>query len=171
PYFDGIASPGKVRLRDPLVGRPSFVLDTHLGRLASYLRMLGFDTLYRNDYSDDELARISHDEKRILLTRDVGLLKRSVVTYGYFVRNTDPRKHLVEVMERFKLGKLVQPFRYCLKCNGLLIPVQKESVLDRLLPDTARYYDEFHLCQGCGQVYWKGSHYRRMQDFIAQVLG
>src|SRR3990172_5296101 len=79
PDFDAVEVTPKAALRPPFPGRPRFVLDTHLGRLAASLRMMGIDTLYRNDYPDDELAEVSHRETRILLTRDVGLLKRSLV--------------------------------------------------------------------------------------------
>src|SRR5438876_798851 len=74
PVFESIDISPLLRLRPKPLRDPRFVLDTHLGRLAVYLRMLGFDTLYRNDYDDAELARIEHSEKRILLTRDRGLL-------------------------------------------------------------------------------------------------
>lgn len=170
PRFEAINLPGKVRLRPPFPGRPRFVLDTHLGRLVSYLRMMGFDTLYRNDYDDDELARISHGETRILLTRDMGVLKRNLVVYGYYVRNTDSRKRIVEVTRRFNLAAYVQPFRFCLKCNGLLETVDKAQIADHLSADTHRFYDEFRRCESCGQIFWKGSHYQRMQTFMAEVL-
>jgi uncharacterized protein len=91
-------------LRPPFPGRPRFVLDTHLGQLARYLRMLGFHTLYRNDYGDEELARIASQELRILLTRDRGLLKRSIVTYGRYVRATDPRLQVAEIVRHYELG-------------------------------------------------------------------
>jgi uncharacterized protein len=158
-------------LRPPFPGPPRFVLDTHLGQLASYLRMLGFDTLYRNDYLDEELARISSQEPRILLTRDRGLLKRSIVTYGRYVRATDPRLQVVEIVRRYELAGRMMPLRRCLACNGLLRPTRKEDVLDRLAPKTCQYFHEFSQCESCGQVYWKGSHYDRMRRFIEQVLG
>ncbi len=141
---------------------PRFVLDNHLGRLAAYLRMLGFDSLYRNDYGDEELAATAAREERILLTRDRRLLMRKAVHYGYWVRAKTPRQQIAEVLKRFNLEKAVTPFQRCLRCNGQLQPVSKEEVLDRLEPLTRRYYDEFHLCPACGQVYWKGSHYARM---------
>src|SRR5262249_11501077 len=84
PVFEACASAGLNRLRPEPLRDPRFVLDTHLGKLAGRLRMVGFDTLYRNCYTDEQLARISRDERRILLTRDVGLLKRSAVTHGGF---------------------------------------------------------------------------------------
>ncbi|MCX7595128.1 MAG: Mut7-C ubiquitin/RNAse domain-containing protein [Fischerella sp.] len=147
-----------------------FVLDIHLGKLASSLRLLGFDTLYRNDYDDPELADISSTQRRILLTRDKGLLMRSAVTYGYYVRNTDPQQQIVEVLRRFDLFKLASPFQRCLRCNGNLQPVTKQLVIDQLPENVLLSTDEFHRCQDCAQIYWKGSHYQRLQQFINGVL-
>jgi hypothetical protein len=144
----------------------AFVLDAHLGKLAAYLRMLGFDTLYRNDYGDDELAAISSRTGRILLSRDLGLLKRSIVTAGHYVRATNPRHQLVEVLQRYGLFTAIRPFRRCLRCNGELEAVAKDEVLDRLPAEARQYYHEFHRCAACGQIYWPGSHYRRMRRFI-----
>jgi uncharacterized protein with PIN domain len=147
-----------------------FVLDIHLGKLATSLRLLGFDTLYRNDYTDKELAHISSTQSRILLTRDKGLLMRSIVTHGYYVRNTNPDEQVIEVMRRFNLNTVVSPFKRCLRCNGLLEPVAKESIINQL-PETVQIQvNEFHRCQNCTQIYWKGSHYEKLQQFIEQIL-
>lgn len=170
PMFDAVDLPGRVRLRPPLPPCPSFILDQHLGRLAAYLRMLGFDTLYRNDYHDPELAQISHREGRVLLTRDVGLLKRSLITHGYYVRETHRERQLVEIMRRFNLLDVITPFKHCMKCNGLLRPVEKSSVLHRLPDNAARYYDEFHICASCERIYWKGTHFERMHTLMTRVL-
>ena len=158
-------------LRPPTPPDARFVLDVHLGQLAAYLRMLGFDTLYRNDYADDELARISNFEERILLTRDVGLLKRMLVVYGYFVRQTNPQQQVVEIVKRYDLVGRFTPLLRCIKCNHELRRVDKAEVADRLEAHTAVAYDEFSLCPNCGQIYWKGSHYDNMRQFIAGVLG
>ncbi len=155
--------------RPPDLPVARFVLDTHLGKLATYLRLLGFDVLYGTDCDDDTLASISADEVRILLTRDRGLLKRGAVTHGYYVRETDPQRQLVEALRRFDLFGALAPFRRCLRCNGLLAPVRKEEVADRLPPKTRQYYDEFQCCQACGRIYWPGSHYRRMLRFVERV--
>jgi uncharacterized protein with PIN domain len=159
-----------VALRPPLPGQPQFILDQHLGRLAAYLRMMGFDTLYRNDYHDEELAQVSHDSQRVLLTRDVGLLKRSIVIYGYYVRETHREKQLAEITRRFGLTQWIAPFKHCMKCNGLLESVDKSAVLPELLAETAQHYEEFHRCNTCSRVYWKGPHYQRMQSLMEQVL-
>ncbi|MGH2350484.1 MAG: Mut7-C RNAse domain-containing protein [Chloroflexota bacterium] len=171
PRFRSIDVESLSRVRPPSLPEPRFVLDTHLGKLATHLRMLGFDTLYRNDYDDDALARISSREGRILLTRDRGLLKRSAVTHGYHVWETDPERQVVEVLRRFDLFDAVAPFRRCLRCNGLLELVAKEAIADRLEPKTRRYYDEFARCPACDQIYWKGSHHERMTRLVAQLAG
>jgi uncharacterized protein with PIN domain len=171
PRFETVDCTDKIRLRPPISPQEAkFVLDTHLGRLAAYLRMMGFDTLYRNDYPDDELAEVSHHENRILLTRDIGLLKRGLVIYGYFVRETKPKRRLKEIVQRFDLFDVVMPFKHCMKCNGLLREVEKSTVLDQLPNETGQFYDEFHRCMSCEQVYWKGPHYKRMQSFIGDVM-
>ncbi len=157
-------------LRAPLIGDHRFVLDVHLGRLARYLRMLGFDTLYRNDYEDETLAQISADEERILLTRDRGLLKRSIVVYGYYLRATNPRKQLGEILTRYKLNDQITPFKRCLDCNGLVEATSKAAIIDQLSEDTRAGYDEFRRCQQCERVFWKGPHYHRMTQFIDSVL-
>jgi uncharacterized protein with PIN domain len=149
---------------------PRFVLDIHLGRLAHYLRMFGFDTLYRNDYHDDELADISAAEDRILLTRDRRLLMRSKVLRGYWVRHKIPRQQIVEVLRRYDLCERVSPFRRCIHCNGLLQPISKEEVLHRLEPLTKKYYQQFRICPDCERIFWQGSHYERMLRFIDQVM-
>ena len=170
PVFESIDITPLLQVRPRPLREPRFVLDTHLGKLAAYLRMLGFDTLYRNDYDDRTLAEISSGERRILLTRDRGLLKRSVVTHGYHVRETDPERQLVEVVRRFDLFRAIAPFRRCLRCNGALESIPKEAVADRLAPLTRQYYDEFATCRACGRIYWKGSHHVRMQRLVERVL-
>ena len=171
PVFEALDITPLLRVRPQPLREPRFVLDTHLGRLAAYLRMVGFDTLYRNDYGDAELARISHGEHRILLTRDRGLLKRSMVTHGYYVRETAARKQCAEVLRRFDLWRAARPFRRCLRCNGVLQPAPREAVADRLPPRAAELYTEFLVCPGCARVYWKGGHYQRMCRFLESLGG
>lgn len=149
---------------------PRFVLDQHLGRLAAYLRMLGFDTLYRNDYHDEELAQVSSDEDRILLTRDVGLLKRGRVAHGYFVRQTNPKRQVAEIAGYYDLLTRIEPFRRCIKCNGHLVDVPKGEIDQALLPpNTTVYFEDFRRCPDCSQVYWRGAHVERMEGLIRDL--
>ena len=150
-------------------GQSRFILDNHLGKLAAYLRMLGFDTLYRNDYQDDELAKVASEEDRILLSRDRGLLMRRAIQRGHCLHTMDPKQQVVEVVQRFDLFDEIQPFQRCLRCNSPLHPVDKQLILDRLEPLTRLYYNEFHICAACDQIYWKGSHYERMRRFLEKI--
>jgi len=170
PRFVTLDLGGIQRLRPEPLRHKRFVLDIHLGKLANYLRMLGVDTLYRNDYADATLAEISRREKRVLLTRDRGLLKRSAVTYGYCVRSTRPREQLQEVVSRYALQETARPFSRCIRCNGMLEHVEKDEVEEDLPPLARSYYDVFRRCRDCHQYYWRGSHFGRMQRFIEGVL-
>jgi uncharacterized protein with PIN domain/sulfur carrier protein ThiS len=170
PMFESVDVTPILKLRDAPLRHTRFVLDCHLGRLARYLRQLGFDTLYRNDYADDELADTSAREHRILLTRDRSLLKRSIITHGYFVREFDPRKQLDEVIRRFDLRNQIIPFGRCTRCNGMVEAVSKNTVEHLLEPKTRQYFDEFWQCTSCGQVYWEGSHVKHMLKLTDDVL-
>lgn len=168
PVFESFDIASLNRLRPEPLREPRFVLDTHLGKLAAYLRMVGFDTLDRNCFTDEQLAGVSRDDHRILLTRDVGLLKRGAVSHGYFVRETDSRRQLAEIVRRFDLGRLMRPFSRCMRCNGVLEDVGKEEVRDQIPPQAAKLYDEFRRCPECRRIYWQGGHYRRMRQWVEQ---
>ena len=148
---------------------PRFILDGHLGRLNSSLRMLGFDCLYEGAAEDEVLAKLAIAEGRTLLTRDRHLLMRKTILLGYLVRSLDPSEQLIEVTRRFGLSPMFHPLQRCIRCNTLLQPVEKQAVLDRLQPLTRRYFDIFRICPHCGQVYWKGSHVDRMLRVIAKL--
>ncbi len=169
PVFETLDISSILRVRPAPLRKIRFVLDVHLGKLAVYLRMMGFDALYSNEFDDEMLVEISVRERRILLTRDRGLLKRSDVTHGYYVRATAPSSQLVEVLRRFELFGAIRPFTRCLSCNEELAPTPKEEVEGRLPPKVKEYFREFLLCRGCGRVYWQGSHYERMKSFIENV--
>ncbi len=160
-----------VRVGPPPLSEPRFVLDIHLGRLAAYLRMLGFDTRYGSDAGDEALANSAAVERRALLTRDRGLLKRSIVMHGYYVRAVRPRAQLREVVDRFGLAPLAAPFTRCMRCNGSIEPVDVAQVRASLQPLTLHHYDAFRRCASCGAVYWAGPHHRRMRRLVAEVLG
>jgi uncharacterized protein with PIN domain len=149
---------------------PRFIGDNHLGKLTKYLRILGFDTLYRNDFQDNELANISILDERVLLTRDRRLLMRRGVTLGCLIRSRIPQEQLIEVINRYNLLDEIKPFQRCLNCNASLVPVSKDTIIDRLQPLTRRYYHEFHHCPICDKIYWKGSHYDHMSTFLNLLM-
>lgn len=166
PVFESIDISPVLCVRPVPLRETRFFLDAHLGKLAAYLRMLGFDALYENGLPDEKLAEISVRERRILLTRDRGLLKRGLVTHGYLVRSGIPAEQMKEVLQRFDLFRLVKPFSRCMCCNEILKAVPKGEIVKRLPPKVRQHYNEFNLCQNCGRIYWKGSHYEQMKRFI-----
>lgn len=153
-----------------LTEAPRFVLDGHLGRLAATLRMLGFDVWWQPDADDALLAKVSRDEGRVLLTRDVGLLKRSIVTDGAFMRATLPHLQAHEVVARFDLRRHARPFTRCMRCNGRLESVPAEEVRTRVPPRVAERQAQFSRCVDCGRIYWAGTHHQRMQRVVDELL-
>ena len=170
PMFESLDIRSISKVRQEPLRIPRFVVDIHLGKLASYLRLLGFDTLYRNDFQDDELAELSSEEIRILLTRDRGLLKRKIVTRGYLVRENDPKEQIREIVRRFDLSQLAVPYSRCSLCNGLLSSVSKKAIEKDLEILTKEHYHHYKQCSDCHQIYWKGSHFNEMEIFIHSIV-
>ncbi len=148
----------------------SFVLDVHLGKLARRMRLLGFDVCYRNDLDDAEIMDIAEGENRIILTRDLGILKHRKVMHGYLVRSDQIDCQLREILKRYELYGQIRLWTRCMVCNGLMEKVAKAEVLDRLEPKTRLYYEDFHRCSSCDQLYWQGSHYLKIAAWLNEFL-
>ncbi len=170
PVFESLDISPVTRLRERPLRNPRFICDVHLGKLARRLRLLGFDTLYRDDYDDPEIARLAAEQKRCVLTRDTGLLKRNEVERGYWLRSTEIQAQLAEVVTRLDLSAAIIPFTRCTACNGKVEPVEKADIEHRLEPQTRQHYDDFKRCQDCTRIYWKGSHYARLLRDIRHYL-
>jgi uncharacterized protein with PIN domain/sulfur carrier protein ThiS len=151
-------------------GRPRFVADAHLGGLARMLRMLGYDTVFRNDLHDKEIRALATVEERIVLTRDRELLKCRTIAHGCFVHALKPEDQLREVVARLRLAGSAQPFTLCLHCNLPLRSVAKTDVVAQLPENAARYYDRFRTCAGCQRVFWEGSHWKRMRALLDGLI-
>lgn len=166
PVFEAFDISPIVKVRPEPLRTLRFVVDGHLGRLARFLRLLGLDTLYEVGWTDPELVEVSTGQRRVLLTRDVGLLKRAPVTHGYFVRATDPREQVTEVVQRFHLARLLQPFTRCMTCNGELAQVDKEEIAHRLPADTRERFDDYRVCTICNKLYWPGAHHPELSRIV-----
>ena len=169
PVFEALDIGLTARLRPLPLRDPRFVIDVNLGRLARLLRVLGFDVWWSSDADDEVLADISLGQQRILLTRDRALLKRRAITHGLFVRSDDPEEQTLEVIRRLDLGERLAPLTRCVRCNGRLLGVTKNEVIDRLEPLTRRYYDDFSRCAQCGRIYWPGSHRARLVSLVERL--
>ena len=152
-------------------GIPRFILDVHLGGLARYLRFAGFDTLYSSmDPGDQSIAYVSKHENRIAVSRDIGLLKRSIIQYGYWIRHTQVQNQFSEIAKRYKLMAYANPFSRCTLCNGLIDQVEKHAVINELPPRVGEQFNEFWRCSQCQQIYWKGLHYLKIKKCIDDLL-
>lgn len=171
PVFESLDIGSVTHLRPKPLRDMKFILDVHLGRLAKYLRLCGFDTLFSSLYDDREIIDTAAKEKRIILTRDRQILKDKRVTHGYWIRSQDHNEQLREVFERFDLRDRLVLFSRCISCNTLLEEVSKEEIQDRLLSDTSRYFSKFTKCPVCDRIFWEGSHYDNMKIIIRDVLG
>lgn len=170
PIFESLDISPLTRLRPRPLRRTAFVCDVHLGKLCRILRLLGFDAIQPEDPADRSLIEASRRQGRILLTRDRELLKHGSLTHGYWVRSDDPLEQAREVIRRFDLSGQARPFTRCPTCNGLLRRTEKAAVADRIPPRTAAWIDEYYICSGCGKLYWRGTHYRRLRELISRLL-
>jgi uncharacterized protein with PIN domain len=158
--------PGPATPPEPVL----FVADAHLGALARLLRMAGFDTLYDNNFHDAEIAAISARQQRIVLTRDRDLLIRKEIVHGCYVRPLKAEPQAQQVLARYGLARRARPFTLCLQCNAPLQPVAKDKVEATLPPRVRALHQDFSRCDACGRVYWKGSHWQRMDVLLRRLL-
>lgn len=166
PVFESFDIGQLTKLRGEPLRISRFILDAHLGKLAKYLRMFGFDTLYDNNLDDRTIVKIAGEERRIILTRDKSLLCSREVQYGYFVRSIYVKEQIREVLDKFDLYSQIVPLTRCLVCNGLLTEINREKVEGRLDREITRIFREFYYCRDCDKIYWEGSHYEEMLRFI-----
>lgn len=146
-----------------------FLVDINVRRLAGLLRMAGIDAeAVIAGSADAETVQRAIDEKRILLTRNRDLLKQRNLVFGRLLRSERPERQLRQIVDLYRLRDRLQPFSRCIACNGLLVGVAKDAILDRLLPLTKKYFTLFKQCTGCGKIYWRGSHH---QEMVAKLDG
>ena len=170
PVFETFDISSATKVRSTPLRQPRFVVDVHLGKLANHLRMMGFDTLYRNNFTEEDLVRLSSEERRSLLSKNRKLLESGAIVRGYCVKEKDPRLQLIEVLRRFDLFSITSPFTRCIECNNVLHAVNKDSIAERLPPKVRDLFSEFQLCEACDRLYWRGSHYQRMKAFVDDAL-
>lgn len=169
PVFERLDITPVIHLRPEPLRCTRFVLDVHLGKLARYLRMLGFDSAYRRDWDDVTIIDLSLRQHRIILTRDLGILKQSRVTHGYWLRHHEPLQQLREVLLALDLFGQIQAFTRCMECNGPIHPVDQAAIRGQIDPDILRRFEAFWQCQDCKRAYWRGSHYEHMLEQVDRI--
>jgi hypothetical protein len=149
---------------------PRFAADAMLGRLARWLRALGYDTWYDGSVSDPVLVRIAGDEDRVLLTRDRHLLRELRPDRALEVRQDDPLQQLRDVVQALSLAPPHALFTRCLLCNALLVQLTADEARPLLPADMEVVPEPVRRCPTCGRLYWEGSHVRRMRRALERVL-
>ncbi|WP_413758790.1 Mut7-C RNAse domain-containing protein [Streptomyces sp. MMBL 11-3] len=170
PAADETVEVRAVERPQPVPGAPlRFLLDVHLGTLARRLRLLGVDAAYESlDIGDPALAARSAAERRVMLSRDRGLLRRRELWAGAFIYSTRPEEQLRDVLGRF--APRLAPWSRCTACNGTLRPATKEEVAGQLAGGTRRSYDVFAQCGECGRAYWRGAHHAQLEGIVGRAL-
>jgi uncharacterized protein len=166
PWEEPRRVPPEARLSRDGRGPPRFVLDVHLGSLMRRLRLAGFDVRFDSTMDDEALARLTAAESRVLLTKDRKLLMRKLIERGCLIRSSHLDDQLSQVFRRFGLARWLRPLTRCVRCNGVIEPVAKASILHLLEPGTRREFEEFFACTACGRVFWKGAHYQSLVEQI-----
>jgi len=169
PVFERFDVASLTRLRPRPLRRSRFVADVHLGTLARHLRLLGFDTAWRNDLSDEAIINLALDEQRTVLTRDKGILKNARVTHGYWLRATDPSAQLDELVRALDLAGNLQPYSRCMECNGELGRISRLKVARHVPLRVLLAHRRFFRCGNCRRVYWPGTHQKRLDDIVARA--
>lgn len=146
-----------------------FVADVMLGKLARWLRLIGYDTIYDPKLSTKELVRIANEESRIFLTRSKRVAEKFGAGNYYVVKSEKFREQLSEVIENLNLDIKANIFSRCSICNVEIVEVDKESVLDLIPEETAKFFDEFYQCPKCKKVYWSGSHTTRIMKLLSEI--
>ncbi len=146
-----------------------FIADCHLGKVAKYLRIFGFDTLYFQSIDDNDIINIANQEDRIVLTSDKELYSR-IKHKALYIIHGEFEEQLRAIFKHFDLYKQINPFSICIECNGKLEKVSKNEVIDSVDLKTQIFHDNFDRCTKCGRIYWEGDHFKSMKSFVDVFL-
>jgi len=169
PVFERYDVSPVTRLRPAPLRQTRFIADVHLGTLARTLRLLGFDTTWESDLDDETIIDTATRERRIILTRDKGILKNGNVTHGYWLRATDPEEQLEEVIRALDLAGNIEPYVRCMECNGELEDIARSDAAQSVPLQVFLVYRDFKRCRCCGRIYWRGSHLRRLDKVVERA--
>jgi uncharacterized protein len=151
-----------------------FIVDSNVGRLARWLRIAGFDTLFINDLDDNRLVRLALSEGRVLLTKDTQILKRRVATTRrlkvILIESEEVKAQLRQVVKTLKLTEEIKPFTLCLECNQPLVTKDKEEVKELVPPYVFETQTQYMQCPACNRVYWRGTHWQRMSRELEKIV-
>ncbi|MEW5694112.1 MAG: Mut7-C RNAse domain-containing protein [Candidatus Hydrogenedentota bacterium] len=144
-----------------------FIVDAMMGRTARLLRVIGIDTLFYPEIDDARLLAIAKKENRIIITRDTAFLIRKNLPPYYYVKANETKDQFKEIVKYFNIKfQKDNIFTRCIVCNGSIDTINKDRIKDKVPEYTYQTIDIFYKCNGCGKIYWQGSHYSKAIDFI-----
>jgi len=153
----------------------NFIVDSNAGKLARWLRIMGYDTLFFSNIEDAHLVEIALREGRVILTRDTQIMKRRVVTEeqvkAVLLQHDESKEQLRQVIKKFRLDCHLQQFTRCLECNENLFSKTKEEIRDLVPPYVFRTQTQFMQCPSCLRIYWRGTHWQRMVAELDKIAG
>ena len=147
-----------------------FIVDCMLGKLAKWLKILGFDAVFFSKIGDPELLTLAHKERRILLTRDNGLIEKASDIQTLFIGSEDWNEQVEQVLDEYELWQDIQPYSRCIECNAELKDLPKSRAKNLVTPFVYEKADAFAICPSCGRVFWKGTHHQDMEGKIDEIL-
>jgi len=145
-----------------------FIVDNNVGKLAKWLRIMGYDTLFFNGSNDSRMVAIALAEERVILTKDTQIMKRGVITRGrlkaILIQSDQPELQMQQVIDNLHLDCRFKPFSICLECNQPLVGKSKEQVKDLVPPFVFKTQNQYMECPSCHRIYWRGTHWQRMRE-------
>jgi len=151
-----------------------FFADNNVGKLAKWLRMMGYDTRFFNSGDDSSMIAIALAEDRVILTRDTQIMRRRVVTSGQLtailIQSDEPEQQMRQVIDSLNLDCQFKPFTICLECNQLLVPRTREQVKDLVPPYVFQTQVQYVECPTCHRIYWRGTHWQAMTGKLNKFM-
>jgi len=157
-----------------LINAPKFIVDHNVGKLAKWLRIMGYDTRFFHGTDDADLVATALAEARVILTRDTQIMKRRVVTNGrlkaILIQSDEPEQQMYQVINTLNLDCRFRPFALCLECNQPLQEKSKQQVKDRVPPYVFQTQDQYMECPACHRIYWRGTHWQAMTQRLKKFM-
>ena len=153
---------------------PRFIVDNNVGKLAKWLRLMGYDALLFREKDDGEMVKIALSEKRVILTKDSQIMKRRVVTSGRLeavhVEGDDSKAQLRQIVNALNLDCQLRPFSLCLECNRNLVERVRDDVRDLVPPYVLKMQTQYMECPACHRIYWRGTHWEAMSKELEKLM-
>lgn len=151
-----------------------FIVDNNVGKLAKWLRMMGYDTLFFRGEDDGEMVKIALSQDRVILTKDTQIMRRRLITSGrvksILIEDEDTKKQLQQIVGALDLDYQYMPFSLCLECNQNLVEISKDEVRDLVPPYVFKTQNEYMECPSCHRIYWRGTHWQAMSEQLGKLV-